>query len=220
MIFFFISFFFIINVFFTIIISTRKLKKKRAEASHSSENNKVCKSSNDSNRNSSSNSSSSSSSSSNSSSSSSSSSVIQAINPNEIREYTSTDKIKDMDDPNNILAGMINESVLERYNVTGVPNNILRFKKDDICMIMRNINRKEGLAKNLRVKIVSMHEHCIRVCTLNPIGRRYYNIPRISFTISLPYGRSVKLERKQFPLRYKSVAIRYEQQINYISSCS
>ena len=127
--------------------------------------------------------------------------VIQAINPNEIREYTSTDKIKDMDDPNNILAGMINESVLERYNVTGVPNNILRFKKNDICMIMRNINRKEGLAKNLRVKIVSMHEHCIRVCTLNPIGRRYYNIPRISFTISLPYGRSVKIERKQFPLR-------------------
>ena len=127
--------------------------------------------------------------------------VIQAINPNAIREYRSTDKIKEMDDPNNILAGMINESVLERYNVTGVPHHILHLKKDDICMIMRNINRKEGLAKNLRVKIVSMHDHCIRVCTLNPTRRRYYNIPRISFTISLPYGRSMKIERKQFPLR-------------------
>ena len=127
--------------------------------------------------------------------------VIQALNINPIKEYRSTNKIKDMDDSNQILAGMINESVLERYNVTGVPNHILRLKKDDICMLMRNINRKEGLAKNLRVRIVSLHEHCIRVCTLNPTGRRYYNIPRISFTISLPHGRSVKIERKQFPLR-------------------
>jgi len=128
-------------------------------------------------------------------------SVIQAKNMNPIREYGSTDKIKDMDDPNKILARMLNESVLQKYNVTGVPPHKLLLKKDDICMIMRNVDRKEGLAKNLRVKIVAMHDDCIRVCTLNPTRRRHYNIPRIFFSISLSFGRSVKIERKQFPLR-------------------
>jgi ATP-dependent DNA helicase PIF1 len=66
---------------------------------------------------------------------------------------------------------------------------------------MRNIDRKEGPVKNLRVKIVFLGPQAIRVCTLNPVGRRYYNIPRIRFSIKLPYGRSVKMERRQFPLR-------------------
>jgi hypothetical protein len=127
--------------------------------------------------------------------------VIQALNINPVRQYRSMDRVKGIDDPHGYLANMITESVLERYNVPGVPKHILNLKKDDICMIMRNLNRKEGLAKNLRVKIVSLHEHCIRVCTLNPVGRRYYNIPRIRFTISLPYGRSMQMERKQFPLQ-------------------
>ena len=68
-------------------------------------------------------------------------------------------------------------------------------------MIMRNLNRKEGLTKNLIVKIVDINPYIIRVCTLDPATRKYYNIPRIRFSVSLPYGRSVKMERKQFPLR-------------------
>ena len=97
--------------------------------------------------------------------------------------------------------GAITESVMARYDVPGVPNHILRLKEDDICMVMRNLNRKEGLAKNLRVRIVKMYDHVIRVCTLDPERPKYYNIPRIRFSVSLPYGRAVKIERKQFPLR-------------------
>ena len=129
--------------------------------------------------------------------------VIQGLNQNQIFEYRSKDTVDGIDDPNNYLANMINDSVLQRYHQPGVaPNNILRLKVNDICMVMRNINRKDGLVKNLRVKIVALHVNCIRVCTLKPgLSRRYYNIPRIRFTITLPYGRSMKMERKQFPLR-------------------
>jgi len=127
--------------------------------------------------------------------------VIQAMNCNPIREYHSTDTVQGIDDPNGYLASMITESVMARFDVPGVPSHVLHLKVDDICMVMRNLNRKEGLAKNLRVKIVKLYDHVIRVCTLNPVGRRYYNIPRIRFSVSLPYGRSVKIERRQFPLR-------------------
>ena len=96
---------------------------------------------------------------------------------------------------------MITESVMARFDVPGVRSHVLHLKVDDICMVMRNLNRKEGLAKSLRVKIVKLYDHVIRVCTLNPVGRRYYNIPRIRFSVSLPYGRSVEIERRQFPLR-------------------
>ena len=41
----------------------------------------------------------------------------------------------------------------------------------------------------------------IRVCTLSPDNRKYFNIPRIKFTVTLPYGRSIAMQRKQFPLR-------------------
>jgi hypothetical protein len=127
--------------------------------------------------------------------------VIQAMNNNPIVEYSSKDTVQGIDDPYGYLASMITEPVMAKYDVPGVPSHILRLKVNDICMVMRNLNRKEGLVKNLRVKIVHLGNHVIRVCTLNPVGRRYYNISRIRFSSSLPYGRSVKIERRQFPLR-------------------
>ena len=68
-------------------------------------------------------------------------------------------------------------------------------------MVMRNLNEREGIAKNTRVKILDIRPYIIRVCTLHPTNPKYYNIPRIRFTVTLPYGRSIKMERKQFPLR-------------------
>jgi hypothetical protein len=128
-------------------------------------------------------------------------SLIQELNPNPVHELLSEDKVQEIDDPHGYLQRMITESVLERFQRPGVPHHRLLLKKNDICMVMRNLNRKEGLTTNLRVKIVAIHPYMIRVCTLDPSTRKYYNIPRIRFSVSLPYGRSVKMERKQFPLR-------------------
>ena len=127
--------------------------------------------------------------------------VIQNLNSNIAYELCSIDKVKDIDDPHGILQRMISESVLERFQRPGVPNHRLVLKKDDICMVMRNLNKREGIAKNTRVKIVHISQFVIRVCTLHPTNPKYYNIPRIRFTVTLPYGRSIKMERRQFPLR-------------------
>ena len=127
--------------------------------------------------------------------------TIQELNPNPIYELRSEDKVKDIDDPHGILRRMISESVLERFQRPGVPYHKLYLKKNDICMVMRTLIRKEGLTKNLRVKILDIQPYMIRVCTLNPTNRKFYNIPRIRFSVTLPYGRSVSMDRKQFPLR-------------------
>ena len=69
-------------------------------------------------------------------------------------------------------------------------------------MVIRTIKPREGLTKNLRVKILDIQQYMIRVvCTLNTTNRKFYNIPRIRFSVTLPFGRSVSMERKQFPLR-------------------
>ena len=127
--------------------------------------------------------------------------TIQNLNNNPVHVLCSVDKVKDIDDPHGILQRMISESVLERFQRPGVPHHQLELKKDDICMIMRNLNKKEGLAKNTRVKILDISPYIIRVCTLHPTNPKYFNIPRIRFTVTLPYGRSIKMERRQFPLR-------------------
>jgi len=66
---------------------------------------------------------------------------------------------------------------------------------------MRNLNKKEGLTTNTRVKILNILPYLIRVCTLHPDNPKYFNIPRIKFTVTLPFGRSIAMQRVQFPLR-------------------
>jgi ribonuclease R len=40
---------------------------------------------------------------------------------------------------------MITKDVLESYNMSNVPPHKLNLKVNDICFIMRNLNKKEGL---------------------------------------------------------------------------
>ena len=127
--------------------------------------------------------------------------VIQSLNPSPLHVLCSVDRVKEMDDPNGFLAAMIDDSVLERFQKTGVPHHRLQLKVNDICLIQRTLNRKEGLTTNTRVRILHIAKTCIRVCTMDPTKRKDFNIPRIKFTVALPYGRSLEMERIQFPLR-------------------
>jgi len=109
--------------------------------------------------------------------------------------------VKQIDDPHGHLQRMISESVLERFQKSGVPNHRLFLKENDICLVMRNLNKKEGLTTNTRVKILSILPYVIRVCTLHSDYPKFFNIPRIKFTVTLSFGRSIAMQRTQFPLR-------------------
>ena len=127
--------------------------------------------------------------------------VIQQLNPNEERIFKSIDMFDNVDDPKHFLQSMLSEQVLNRYKKNGVPPHILKLKEGDICFIVRNLLKKEGLTNNTRVKIVQIKQYSVRVHTIDTKFPKFFIIPRIVFKVTLPYGRSFTMIRKQFPLR-------------------
>jgi hypothetical protein len=123
------------------------------------------------------------------------------LNTNDIKILKSTDIFDYVDDNKGILQNMITEDILHKYNKVGVPCHNLKLKVGDICFIMRNLLKKQGLTNNTRVKITQIKKYSIRVCTIDTDIIKFFTIPRIPFKVTLPYGRSFTMIRKQFPLR-------------------
>ena len=92
---------------------------------------------------------------------------IQSLNSNKSHTLLSLDRFDCVDDNKDIFKGMINEEVLNRYNDVSVPPHNLILKEDDICFIMRNLLKKDGLTSNTRVKIIKIQRYSIRVCTID-----------------------------------------------------
>jgi len=125
---------------------------------------------------------------------------VQKLNLFPLVSLASHDVLAESDDPHNILRSMLTDDVLNNYNNNGVPPHILSLKVNDTCILLRNLNKKEGLTNNTRVRILHVTTKCIRVQTLGE-NRTTFSIPRIRFKFRLPFGRSFELLRTQFPLR-------------------
>jgi len=125
---------------------------------------------------------------------------VQKLNTFPLITLASHDELAESDDPHNILRSMLTDDVLNSYNKNGVPPHTLNLKVNDTCIILRNLNKKEGLTNNTRVRIVKITSKCIRVQTITD-NNKTFSIPRIRFKFRLPFGRSFELLRTQFPLR-------------------
>jgi len=125
---------------------------------------------------------------------------IQKYNLEEEHILKSFDTIDMVDDPKNILKSMITPNILNAYNQNNVPQHELKLKINDICFIMRNLHKKEGLTNNTRVKILKIRKYTIRVCTINTKNPKCFEIPRIRFKVNLKW-KSYTMCRLQFPLK-------------------
>ena len=126
--------------------------------------------------------------------------LIQKMNKNVSKFYYSRDSFNEVDDQKGILANILTEDVLNRYNRNGVPTHTLSFKVDDVCIVLRAIPQL-SIATNTRVQIVQLLDYGVKVKTLNEPKERYVIIPRITFKFRLEYGESYQLTRMQLPLR-------------------
>jgi hypothetical protein len=127
--------------------------------------------------------------------------LVQEMNPDEqVVSYASRDKLCEVDDPNGILQKMMTTEVLNQFNNNGMPPHILALKRGDICLVLRNMSKRNGLVTNRRVRVLQLNANSIKVQTIgdNP---KVTVIPRIRFKFRLPYGESFQLMRTQFPLR-------------------
>ena len=125
---------------------------------------------------------------------------IQKLNPKPMHTLLSKDVFNEVDDPNGILSSMIAANVLEDYNVNGVPPHALTLKVGDVCLVMRNLSKRYGLASNARVVVLNITQYCIQVQTLGEKKHRV-TIPRMRFKFRIPGGHSFEITRTQFPLR-------------------
>jgi hypothetical protein len=123
--------------------------------------------------------------------------AIQNLNTNPLMTLLSANQLADVDDQNGVLRGMLNFNTLQFWNKPGVPKHDLKLKVGDICFLMRSLYKKDKLAKNTRVKILSIAQFRITVCRLSD-PNKIYTIPRIRFKINHFLG--FTLLRTQFPL--------------------
>ena len=90
-------------------------------------------------------------------------SKIQKLNPNESVSLFSKDNLCEVDDPHGILSKMLTTEVLHQFNNNSSPPHELILKVGDICILTRNIAKRQGLANNARVMILNIQQYCIRV---------------------------------------------------------
>jgi len=94
----------------------------------------------------------------------------------------------------------MNTKALNSIKKTSTPEHELNLKVGDICIVLRNLSKSNGLATNSRVRILYISPDVIRVQTMsNPPQRA--SIPRIRFEFKIFNESSFKMIRIQFPLR-------------------
>ena len=125
---------------------------------------------------------------------------IQALSKNPPQSLFSTDKLSEVDDPKGVLKSILSLDVLNRFQDPKCPPHELRLAVGDICYLYRTLSKKDGLVTNARVRILQIKTYSIRVQTIGAHPRSFF-IPRIRFSVKLPWGKSYKLTRTQFPLR-------------------
>ena len=126
---------------------------------------------------------------------------IQSLNDQSMRTLVSNDSFTEIDDPKDFIKGIITEEVMNSYTDNSAPPHILYLKVDDICILLRNVDINKGLTSNTRVRILNITANRIQVCTLHHDNPVYANLCRFKFGLKLPFGKSLVMQRSQFPLR-------------------
>lgn len=126
--------------------------------------------------------------------------LVQDMNPNLSKEYFSADVFDNVDDEKGFVREMMTTEALNGFNKNGCPPHKLNLKVNDICIILRNLNKREGLTNNTRVRITQMNTFSIRVQTLTENPKSHI-LSRIRFKFKIPFGHSFTMTRTQFPLR-------------------
>jgi len=138
--------------------------------------------------------------------------MLDKIEGTELKAYHSHDSIKELDDTSFHLPVGAETDILASMHEPGVPPSNLSLKVGCIASIMRNLSIEDGLVKNARVQVVSLHPNVIQVRLLRQAGMRpqlpgtrqadmpTFFLPRISFEFE-PRNSNWTVQRRQFPLR-------------------
>ncbi|KAI3675989.1 hypothetical protein L1987_85585 [Smallanthus sonchifolius] len=127
--------------------------------------------------------------------------MVHVMSPGECFTYLSTDSMIPHSCNDGVTDAMYPTEYLNLLNFSGMPPHCLKLKKNTPVILMRNINKKNGLCNGTRLLISQLLPRVIEahVITGTTIGHRVY-IPRINFVHNnkeLPFV----FTRRQFPIK-------------------
>jgi hypothetical protein len=91
--------------------------------------------------------------------------LISDMNPETERVMLSQTWFGEVDDLHGNMKFMLSDTALNNLNRNGVPPHELKLKVNDICILMQNINVKDGITNNTRVRILGGHGNCTNAPT-------------------------------------------------------
>jgi len=94
--------------------------------------------------------------------------------------------------------GDIPVEFLNTLNYPGYPKHQLRLKKNMILMLMRNINKKQGLCNGTRLILKNVKDRTLEC--YNPTNKQMADIPRIKLKSDIKKG-GFSWTRLQFPVQ-------------------
>ena len=127
-------------------------------------------------------------------------STVQQLNVNEPITLLSTDSFEEVDDELGYLSSMIDKHVTDSFHDNDSPDHELILKVNDICILLRHYDQKNGFSNNSRVIVTNITHKTVRVRSLND-STKYACLPRIHFEVKTKFRLSVKMTRRQFPLK-------------------
>ncbi|XP_022024588.1 uncharacterized protein LOC110924922 [Helianthus annuus] len=121
--------------------------------------------------------------------------------PGDSKEYLSSDSIYETENLHDGFdQSLYSPDVLNGLKISGVPNHKLVLKVGVPIMLLRNIDKKNGLCNGTRLKVISLGNRVIEaeVISGSNIGARIF-LPRIGI---IPSDKKVpfRFQRRQFPV--------------------
>jgi len=131
---------------------------------------------------------------------------VDAVNNDVVKKLSNNSKLYASADNAFNDAGVVNDTIPNEYlntiTVPGMPLHETILKLNCPIILLRNLDRHEGLCNGTRMVITAMAERVIeaQILTGTHAGKKAF-IPRISLDTSMSSGLGFVLRRRQLPIR-------------------
>ena len=117
-----------------------------------------------------------------------------------MRTYFSENKLCDVSHANDRTTEMMTQELMRYCDKGDVPAHELKLKVGDLCILMRNLDKTEGLTNNQRVIVRGFQNRSIAISIANDPTATIHHIERHKFRTNIP-GTAFEMVRKQFPMK-------------------
>lgn len=118
----------------------------------------------------------------------------------ESRTYFSENKLCDASHEHDRATELMTQELMHYCDKGDIPAHELKLKVGDLCILMRNIDKTEGLTNNQRIIVRGFRNRAVVISIASDRRGKVYHIERHKFKTMIP-GTAFEMVRKQFPIK-------------------